>query len=209
MATPKWYKDGFILVTLAQSSDGYQHPRISVSKLYGECKPEQRSMNDARLPAKDYSHYPTRNADTLLAFEFQQNVGPDRTGMSPRAEEGEAWLQTDDRKTSPAYAGKLATEIRVEQWGVKSGDTIKRLADVDKALKSYREKCRELGTKTTECDATALMLALKSEFKLPVLFVVYRPGGQHNAWTNPELTQPTANYLKHEDENGKTGAEAH
>lgn len=185
--SPPWYRGAFILVTVAKSSDAYQHPRVSVCKMY------EREGGVAQLPT-DHGN-PTSGAQTLLSFEFQQNV--DREDH----EAGEPWLQLHHGKhgktTSAAYGGRLDTKVRVEQWGVDF-ELAPRLRSVDKALKMYRRRLEMLGAKASECDATTLVQALKAVWHLPVLLVVYMStgrgfsSGKHFAKVDPDPKYPTA-----------------
>lgn len=184
--TAPWYRGCFILVSMHQHYEGggYWHPLLQVrrrherpawSALPSTPAPAPTS-GDPRLPAQLTLDGLTADSEPLLQIRFQAH----RTDVGgSRDMPAQPWLDPvggDSPAVSHTYGGRVETDLRVEQWGVRLGDFGKRLQSVDKALRRYRERVKELGGSSVPCDLTVLMLALKSSWKLPVVFVCYRPG---------------------------------
>lgn len=172
-----WYRSAHVLVSIHERVEGgFQHPNLLVRRVYDG----RGHTTDSRLPA-DLDD-PTTNSESLLAFRFQQNVDE----VPEKAWFGQPWLTTTAKTPSPTYAGRLETEIRLEQTGVALDFVQKKLRSVDKALHTYRERCRELAVQRSGCDLTVLALALKTVWRIPLLFVCWRAKGQHIVVIDPD-----------------------
>jgi hypothetical protein len=188
---PKWYAGGFVLVTLAESRDGYQHPRVSVVVPWASTPSATPAYVDG-LPT-NYDH-PTHGCETVLAFEFQQNIGAnfnDEPSLAPERSAAGSWCNLrEDGKTSRPYGGHLSTpSLRVESWGIDTRNTAAMLRDVDRAIKRLRDERKALGVPEGADDTcTQLILALKRSFRLPVLFVVYRGYRDAIGFPAPDLS---------------------
>ncbi len=184
--TAKWYTNAFVLVTVAESRDGdYQHPRVSV--VQGRDPKTGEALVGLPLNPSE----PTLHADTLITFEFQQNVG---RNFKARADGGfddaaPGWCAfREDGRCSAPYGGHLETRIELSYGRVAIDGVARRCADITKAIGKLEDARKALGVRGTDDDATTLILALKTGLKLPVLLVGYRVNGKPVVIPDPDLS---------------------
>lgn len=208
---PRWYSGAFILITVSEDrASDYQHPWVSVMKQWDTSGANRGAMlRGSRMPADLVN--PHINSERLLSFEFQQNVG---RAFASRAEDpAPAWLNLrEDAFTGRSYAGKVVDDITLARGHVRMGDLSKRLVDVERALVRLQRRRAEMGEREMVwgCEVSNLVCALQSAWKLPVLYVVHRPGPKAPvAFLDPDLSiLDTAHRLLRIDERERERAEA-
>jgi hypothetical protein len=212
--TPRWYAGAFVLIEAneTQSSHGdYAHPRVTIARCWEHAGAQQGAWSmGSRMPADLTA--PHHNSDRLLTFEFQQNVG--RGFTSGDETPAPAWLNVrEDAFTGHSYGGKVTNEIRLDGGRIRrNGDLQRKLSDVDKALARLSRRRAELQEHglVFGCEVSQLVCALRTAWRLPVLFVVYRANGKKPvAFLNPDLSvQDTAQRLHRLDEQERERAES-